>query len=523
MIETLERLKEITSYYSFGRILGYIAFKETIGIDKQLVHEQESNANRLISNEIDFLAGMWLTNVVVDKNWSIDIDDKVMLEVYVLMDKLHNEYANDSNLSHQFVETFFYEGDLGYDWQFVKFAQEKYNNVHIKQILNEQFQFDISVLQSTLRKIKETIESQISRRLKDKRKNNQYMSPVNAFSIKPNVIKRNFSIAEQNVIGKLSCKLGNKLANQVTNIVDINPFKRTPIIELPNNRGFFVVNENTLAIAMNETPYFGLLERNGLGKKLGTIRGEMAENIVFDILARRFRNTSYRHVEIRRTKSSNQITDIDVMFVFQDIGVVFQVKSKRLTDLSYKGNLETIEEDCKKAIVDAFEQGKTSIACLKEASSYYTLKHFSDAERLTWYNICITLDAFPGIVTLGYLKQVVQDNKDIPIVAMSIYDLDIIFYLFQSERLVDYIKFRTACVQKGIYGVNEIYYIGAFMANVLGEGVKTYKNRICREYAIYADYIIKKAKHKLYKNKDVECDITELVERFPVKDGITCQ
>lgn len=54
MIETLERLKEITSYYSFGRILGYIAFKETIGIDKQLVHEQESNANRLISNEIDF-------------------------------------------------------------------------------------------------------------------------------------------------------------------------------------------------------------------------------------------------------------------------------------------------------------------------------------------------------------------------------------------------------------------------------------------------------------------------------------
>lgn len=102
----------------------------------------------------------------------------------------------------------------------------------------------------------------------------------------------------------------------------------------------------------------------------------MAENIVFDILARRFRNTSYRHVEIRRTKSSNQITDIDVMFVFQDIGVVFQVKSKRLTDLSYKGNLETIEEDCKKAIVDAFEQGKTSIACLKEASSYYTLKPF---------------------------------------------------------------------------------------------------------------------------------------------------
>ena len=38
MVKILDRLKEITSYYSFGRILGYIAFKETIGIEKQLVH-----------------------------------------------------------------------------------------------------------------------------------------------------------------------------------------------------------------------------------------------------------------------------------------------------------------------------------------------------------------------------------------------------------------------------------------------------------------------------------------------------
>ena len=55
MEKILERLKEITSYYSFGRILGYIAFKETIGIEKQLVHGQTSSIERLISNEIDCL------------------------------------------------------------------------------------------------------------------------------------------------------------------------------------------------------------------------------------------------------------------------------------------------------------------------------------------------------------------------------------------------------------------------------------------------------------------------------------
>lgn len=523
MEKILERLKEITSYYSFGRILGYIAFKETIGIEKQLVHGQTSSIERLISNEIDFLVGMWMTNVVIDKSWPINQDDNIMSEVYVLMNDLHNAYGYATDLGSQFIETFFYEGDLGYDWQFADFAQKKYDNSFIKQILNEQYQFDSSLLLSTLGKIKRIITSQLKKRIEEKRKKNQYMSPINAFCIKPNVIKRNFSVGEQQIIGKLSYRLGSTLENYVTNITDRNPFKITPIIELPHNRGIFIVDVNALAIAMNETPYFWLLDRNDFGKRLGTIRGEIAENIVFDIIARRFKET-YRHIDIRLTKSSNQITDIDAMFTYKDIGVVFQVKSKRLTELSHQGDLTSIERDCKKAVVEAFEQGKSCVACLKKASRYYTLKErFDYAERLRWYNICITLDAFPGITSLSYIIQTTQNGTENPVVAMSVYDLDIIFYLFQPKTLVDYIKFRMSCAQKGIYGVSEIYYIGAFMSNVLGEGIKTYKNRICREYALYADYIIKKAKSSLYKNKDVECDICELLYKIPVLESITCQ
>lgn len=523
MAKILERLKEITSYYSFGRILGYIAFKETIGIKIQLVHGQESNKERLISNEIDFLAGMWMTNVVIDKNWPINQDDNIMSEVYDLMDDLHNEYGDATDLGSQFVETFFYEGDLGYDWQFADFAQKKYDNSFIKQVLNEQYQFDSTLLLSTLGKIKKIITNQLNRRIEEKRKKQQYMSPINAFSIKPNVIKRNFSVGEQQIIGKFSFRLGDALENKVTNITDRNPFKITPIIELPRNRGIFIIDINALAIAMNETPYFWLSNRTDFGKRLGTIRGDIAENIVYGIISRRFKD-AHRHIDIRLTKSSNQITDIDAMFTHNDTGIVFQVKSKRLTELSHQGNLESIEEDCKKALVDAFEQGKTCIACLKEASQYYTLKkRFGYAERVTWYNICITLDAFPGITSLGFIIQTTQRDTEIPVIAMSIYDLDIIFYLFQPSTLVDYIKFRVSCAKKGIYGVNEFYYIGAFMANAQGEGIKTIKNKICREYALYADYIIKVAKYSLYKNNDVECDICELLDKIPINESIICQ
>ena len=51
MEKILERLKDITSYYSFGRIRGYIAFMETIGIEEQLLHGQTSSIERLISND----------------------------------------------------------------------------------------------------------------------------------------------------------------------------------------------------------------------------------------------------------------------------------------------------------------------------------------------------------------------------------------------------------------------------------------------------------------------------------------
>ena len=56
-----------------------------------------------------------------------------------------------------------------------------------------------------------------------------------------------------------------------------------------------------------------------------------------------------------------------------------------------------------------------------------------------------------------------------------------------------------------------------------GDEITKNIRKICREYALYADYIIKKAKSSLYKNKDVECDICKLLYKIPVLESITCQ
>ena len=521
--QIITRLNEITSYFSFGRLLGYISFFNTIGIDAQLKHSQKSNRERLISSEIDFLTGLWLQNVDLKKSWDVCDDDNILNEVYCLMDDLHTTYTDMNNVSEMYVENFFYEGDLAYDWQYAKFAKEKYNKEPIVSILKEKHGFDVNFIASTLSKIKHIIEEQIKRRRAEKQRTKQYMSPMNAFTIKPNAIKRHFSPQERNILRRLSIKLGDAFPSQLKSITDSNYIKQCPIIELPGERGLFIINENAIAVAMNESPYYWLAEDMSFKKTLGSLRGDIAEKIVYNIVKRRFLDTSYHHIIIKKSKSANAITDIDVMLYHKEFGIVFQVKSKRLTELSKKGDLLSIEEDCNKAILEAFAQGTKCIDCLSQASNYYSLKKnsLSFCENIKFINVCITLDTFPGISSLSYLKNPI--NGKIPLIAMSIYDLDTIFYLFQADTIIEYFKFRAAYISNGIYGLNEIHYIGAFLANIRGEGVKLHDIKICREYAIYADYLIKKAQHGIYSNKDVDCDIISLMWKYRPDEPITCE
>lgn len=523
--EILERLNVITSYFSFGRVLGYIEFKEEVGIENQLINEQKSNRERLISNEIKFLAALWLQNVDIKKRFAPTEDDCFIDEVYYLMNELHLKYAHSGKYEDLFVEQFFYEGDLAYDWQYTMFASKKYQHQLLAATLKEKFKFDIDRVGTTLNKIKNILVEQIKQRRETKRKKHEYISPMNAFTIKPNVLKKKFTIDEQNIIKSLSIKLEEEFSPKISSIEDYNRFRETPIIELPQDRGWFFVEEGAVAIALNEIPHQWLLKTLD-NNKYSQIRGDVSEQIVSEIIQRRFSDNCLKHVEIKKYKTSKKsgpVTDIDVFFSYKDVGVVFQVKSKNLTGLSFKGDIHKIEDDTNKAFMEAYEQGKKCITCLKEASQYYTLNKagLSYCENLELYNICVTLDAFPSISVLSFLRS--QGNSGIPLIAMSIYDLDTILYLFQPSVIIDYIRFRAECSRCRIVGLNEVYYIGAFLAKYQDRHVKLQGNKICREYALYADYIIKKAKHGEFAHKDVDCNIFELMEKYPITSPITCQ
>lgn len=514
-------LKDITSYYSFGRILGYLRF-EMFGNPQQLIEKNLlPDSERLINSEIALLAGMWISNVDLLKNWPVEDDTLYLLKTKKIMGDLHSHYKPTINTPfyEQLKENAFYEGDPGHAWQFIDFAQKKYDNAIFKKFLLEEHDFDVTILLKTYNKIIDFIEQQFNERRSKKQKRFEYISPVNAFLISPKALHRNFNQLEQGIIKSLSIKLGDKQEQEINDIADRNIFSQYPIIELPNGRGYFIIEPLSLSIAMNETPYYWILESNKFNSKvIGKIRGDNAENIVYDIIKKKFSTDNIsQNISIRKTKSSNIITDIDLLIEYKDFYIVFQVKSKRLTELSKQGNWDSIEKDFNEAAVNAYNQGCKCINCLKESHQYYSLnkRGINATRESTYFNICVTLDQYPTISSMALYKSYNVETNNIPFIAMSIYDLELIFSILSTNEIIDYFMFRKECAKNKIYGITEIYHLGAYIIRQLyGELLIDEGYKISNICAMFIDYIVNSSRYYKTKVESLE-DINELLYKHP--------
>ena len=106
---------------------------------------------------------------------------------------------------------------------------------------------------------------------------------------------------------------------------------------------------------------------------------------------------------------------------------------------------------------------------------------------------------------------------------MSIYDLDIIFSLMSEEEIIDYICFRSEFAKLKIYGISEVYNLGAYIQDKIYGGIYLQKeNKIAREYAILIDYIVDVSRNNKYAINSIE-DIRLLLNKYPPsKTPITC-
>ncbi len=520
--EIFKRLNELTSYFSFGRVLGLMKLNESRGTAlKQVQHSMESNCKRLMKTEIQLLAGLWLYNVNINKKWDFKDDLKFLVEIYELMNELHYTYKPTLNTSiySTLKEIAFYEGDGAYNYQLIRFAKSKYDIKIFREILVREYNYNIDFINPTIKKIIDIIRIQIIK-WKNANLSKTYVSPLNTFVIKPNQLHKHFLPEEIAIIKALSFNLGVEEACLIDDIASRNSFLQKPIIKLPNERGYFIFDLYSVFLAMSETPFYWISKSKNIKTiKAGDIRGHIAEKIVYDILLKKFaKNEIESGVIVKKSKSANPVTDIDLLLIHKDVCLIFQVKNKRITEAAKQGVKEVVERDFQKAVHDAYQQGKKSIECLRNSGEYYSFKKIAPSLRgvTQYYNVCIVLDPYPTLGSVCTLKFEDYMTENIPLIAMTAYDLDLVISLLDCEEVLEYILFRENCFKMAISGLSEVYFLGYFLNYKLGGPYyHSLYNNIPREYALIVDYIVDVCKEKRITVSSIS-DIEKVLQKYPL-------
>jgi hypothetical protein len=200
-------------------------------------------------------------------------------------------------------------------------------------------------------------------------------------------------------------------------------------------------------------------------------RGIVAEEMVFKLFSSVFgKSNTYQGVKIKSNKATD-LTDIDVIGIYEDTAIIAQVKAKKLTALSKEGNIEQIKEDFNKAVENAFDQGLLSKRCIEKAKEYgFLIDERTDIkDRILkikrTYVICVVLDVFPAISHLSHAM--IYDKREESTICFSIFDLEVICnYLSTPKKLVDYfIKRIDNC--RYYHADNEMCFLGFYLENDL--------------------------------------------------------
>ena len=106
----------------------------------------------------------------------------------------------------------------------------------------------------------------------------------------------------------------------------------------------------------------------------------------------------YANVHIVESKG-RRLGEIDVLVVFGDRAIVLQAKSKRLTLESRRGNDKQIQDDFKKSVQDAYDQGYLCASVLNDTN--YQLKDAAGngvplpVPLKEIYVLCVVSDHYP--------------------------------------------------------------------------------------------------------------------------------
>ncbi|MBT3315463.1 MAG: prepilin peptidase [Anaerolineae bacterium] len=253
-------------------------------------------------------------------------------------------------------EPIFYSGESAYDFQYRDISTWKYKKDDQWLIANKGFSIQhVKVIWDAIKKYQNkkvliTLEKAVGQN-----PNEWTMLPTYTFTLEEIAIEADIDLSIVSAVIKSFAIPNGEQNKGFQTLSDFNVVNAYPIIPLENE--YLLYQHYSLSQAFYETPFYWFSESENYFDIAMKNRGEFTEEFTAERLKLVFgKNRVFTNVNIIDT-SKTIAGEIDVLVSFANRAIIVQAKSKKLTFAARKGNDNSIKDDFKKAIQNAYDQG----------------------------------------------------------------------------------------------------------------------------------------------------------------------
>ena len=310
---------------------------------------------------------------------------------------------------------------------------------------------------------------------------------------------------------------------------DYNLINSHPLIGLDSER-YFVPIFLLLCEAVYESPYYWMIDDENYKKQALKNRGNVGEEIAYELLSSVFgKGRTYKSLKIT-AKKGHDTTDIDVLCILGSKALCVQVKSKKLTELSKKGDDKQLKLDFQQAVQDAYRQGLISREKVLQSDAKFIdetgneIKLPEEIDEV--YIMCLTTENYPSLV--HQCDALLSKGADEPFpIVLTVFDLEILaYYLNDPYDFLYYIRQRISLMGYfiadeeicflGYHLVEELQKRPGFDGGLIDTGFGQF---IDRNYCPIKDSIKRR-----WKNEDFDrlCNQLKTLKQAKVTDILFC-
>lgn len=476
-IEVFADIAKLCSSKGYLHAIAYFCFRDNvIQVDDELRAEdilKQYGDNRLLRTEISTLIGLACLSApdlaVSDPNKTqeyINETESLLLELHNSMTppiedmfKLDekNQLVQDFNpfqLGVFLREPIFYSGESAYDFQYRDLSRLKYKSDEDWIINNKGYSLDelfevVNAVRSLqLDKISQALPEMMKKHPKDW----TYLD-AHIFSVEEVILKLKSSL-EIATVRKIIESFVSSKNYSFSALDDFNQKNAFPIIKIHEDE-YILFQSYSLFEALYESPFFWFINDKSYCNQAMANRGRFTEEFSTERLVLVFGDSRvFPNVNIANAKG-DILGEIDVLVMFADRAIVIQAKSKKLTITSRKGNDQSIKDDFKKAVQDAYDQAYSCSDLLLSADSILIDEQGNqvDVSNILFkeiYPICIVSDHYPALFfqSRNFLKYKVTDIIKSPFV-MDVFCLDVLTEMLKTPLyFLSYLHRRTDYAEK---------------------------------------------------------------------------